>query len=127
LIGFVPTAGGDGSALDELAMLDWGAALSALDELSEVGEISLLGGISVVLNTLSTVDSAAVLDSHSGDADDDDGPPSGVVDRVSVRMLQQLLNCAGSKFIPSQSVRTTHSLTHTNKVVMGDGITYQCR
>jgi hypothetical protein len=79
-------------------MLDWVAALSALDALSEVGEISLLGGISVVLNTLSTVDSAAVLDSHSGD----EGPASGVVDSVSVRkLLLLLLNCAGSESIPS--------------------------
>ena len=116
LIGLVSTAGADGSALDELAMLDW-IALSAIDELSEGGKITLLGVMSVVLNTLSVVDgfsavlstlsmvdSTAVLDTNSGD----EGPASGVVDSVSVRKLL-LLNCAGSGIIPSQYQPTIHS------------------
>jgi hypothetical protein len=71
--------------------------------------LSMVVGISVVLNRLSMFDSAAVLDSNSSDADDED-PASGVVDSVSVRKL--LLKCAGSEIIHSQY----HPLTHANKV-----------
>jgi hypothetical protein len=77
VIGFVSTEGGDGPALDEP---------STLDELSIVGEISLLDGMSVALNTLWVVDSAAVVDNNSDDAEDE-GPVSGVVDSVVWKLL----------------------------------------
>lgn len=108
LIGFVP---GSGTAVDDgFSMLDCVVPSTLVDE------PSVLDRISLVLNTLSMVDMVSavdeplmldccvtVLDSNSGGADDD-GPRSGMVDRVSVWKL--LLKGAGSGLF-SVSITTT--------------------